>query len=111
MLSSSGSYARGGSISLIEKTCIAVSSTEYYNAEEKGNAMSEKFIVAVDGSKNSFSASEQAIEIAKYVSASLHFVYVVDIRKVEIPLFYQSASFDVSFEKVYIPPAPGLKEF
>ena len=38
-------------------------------------------------------------------------VFVVDSRKTDLPIIYTASHFDYGFERVYIPPEPGLKGF
>jgi nucleotide-binding universal stress UspA family protein len=38
-------------------------------------------------------------------------VFVVDSRKTDLPIVYTASHFDYGFERVYVPPEPGLKDF
>ncbi|HVO40012.1 MAG TPA: universal stress protein [Spirochaetia bacterium] len=70
-----------------------------------------QIVAGIDGSLNSLTAYKYAIDLAHRVKASLKVVFVVDSRKTDLPIIYTASHFDYGFERVYIPPDPGLKGF
>ena len=68
-------------------------------------------VVGIDGSAHSLTAFQYAIDLARKAKAELKLVFVVDSRKTDLPIVYTASHFDYGFERVYIPPEPGLKEF
>src|SRR4030042_1631503 len=70
-----------------------------------------QIVVGIDGSQYSLTAFKYALELAKRTKAEVKVVFVVDSRKTELPIIYTASHFDYGFERVYIPPEPGLKDF
>ena len=68
-------------------------------------------VAGIDGSLNSLTAFQYALDLARRVKAAIKVVFVVDSRKTELPIIYTASHFDYGFERVYIPPEPGLKTF
>jgi protein-L-isoaspartate(D-aspartate) O-methyltransferase len=68
-------------------------------------------VAGIDGSLNSLTAFQFALDLAHRVKAEVKVVFVVDSRKTELPMIYTASHFDYGFERVYIPPEPGLKVF
>jgi nucleotide-binding universal stress UspA family protein len=68
-------------------------------------------VAGIDGSLNSLTAFQFALDLAKRVKAEVKVVFVVDSRKTDLPIIYTASHFDYGFERVYIPPEPGLKGF
>jgi nucleotide-binding universal stress UspA family protein len=70
-----------------------------------------QIVAGIDGSLNSLTAFQYALDLAKRVKAEVKVVFVVDSRKTDLPIIYAASHFDYGFERVYIPPEPGLKGF
>ena len=68
-------------------------------------------VAGIDGSLNSLTAFQYGLDLARRVKAEIKVVFVVDSRKTELPIIYTASHFDYGFERVYIPPEPGLKGF
>jgi nucleotide-binding universal stress UspA family protein len=73
--------------------------------------MIKHVLVAVDGSPYSMSALRYGLDIAEKGGASLEALFVVDRRKTQMPYMYTGGAYDISYERIYIPPDPQLKEF
>jgi len=73
--------------------------------------MLKKILVAVDGSDASIEAFEYALSLAEKLKAELEVLVVVDQRKTQVPLMYAGGSYDLSYERVYIPPDQELQAF
>jgi len=56
-------------------------------------------------------AFQFALDLARRVKAEIKVVFVIDSRKTDLPIIYTASHFDYGFERVYIPPEPGLKSF
>jgi nucleotide-binding universal stress UspA family protein len=70
-----------------------------------------QIVVGIDGSLNSLTAFQYSLDLARRVKAEVKVVFVVDSRKTDLPIIYTASHFDYGFERVYIPPEPGLKGF
>ena len=68
-------------------------------------------VAGIDGSLNSLTAFQYALDLAQRVKAEVKVVFAVDSRKTDLPIIYTASHFDYGFERVYIPPEPGLKGF
>ncbi len=68
-------------------------------------------LIAVDGSPYSMSALRYGLEIARKTSATAEVFFVIDRRKTQMPYMYTGGAYDISYERIYIPPDPQLKEF
>lgn len=73
--------------------------------------MTGQIVAGIDGSLNSLTAFQYALDLARRVKAEVKVVFVVDARKTDLPIIYTASHFDYGFERVYIPPEPGLKGF
>lgn len=73
--------------------------------------MIKQVVAGIDGSLNSLTAFQYGLDLARRVTAGIKVVFVVDSRKTELPIIYTASHFDYGFERVYIPPEPGLKSF
>ena len=73
--------------------------------------MISQVVAGIDGSLNSLTAFQYALDLARRVKAEIKVVFVVDSRKTDLPIIYTASHFDYGFERVYIPPEPGLKGF
>jgi nucleotide-binding universal stress UspA family protein len=70
-----------------------------------------QIVVGIDGSLFSLTAFQYALDLAGKTRAEVKVVFTIDTRKTELPIIYSASHFDYGFERVYIPPEPGLKEF
>ena len=70
-----------------------------------------QIVIGIDGSSNSLAAFQYAVDLARRVKAAIKIVFVIDSRKTDLPIIYAASHFDYGFERVYIPPDPGLKGF
>ncbi len=68
-------------------------------------------VAGIDGSACSLTAFQYALDIAARGKAELKLVFVVDSRKTDLPIIYTASHFDYGFERVYVPPEPGLTGF
>ncbi len=68
-------------------------------------------VAGIDGSLYSLTAFQYALDLARRVKSEVKVVFVVDSRKTDLPIIYTASHFDYGFERVYIPPEPGLKGF
>lgn len=76
-----------------------------------GGFMINRIIVGIDGSEESLNAYKSACVVAGITGASVEALYVIDQRRVEIPYIYSNTFFDLSYEKIYIPPDEELVSF
>jgi nucleotide-binding universal stress UspA family protein len=65
----------------------------------------------IDGSPYSLASFQYALDLARRAGAEVKVVFVVDSRKTDLPIIYTASHFDYGFERVYIPPEPGLRGF
>jgi nucleotide-binding universal stress UspA family protein len=70
-----------------------------------------QIVAGIDGSAHALTAFQYALELARRAKAELKLVFVVDSRKTDLPIVYTASHFDYGFERVYVPPEPGLKDF
>ena len=73
--------------------------------------MLRQIVVGIDGSKLSFEAFDQALDIAKKIHSTIKAVFVIDVRKTQVPYIYAGGSYELSYERIYIPPDKNLQEF
>lgn len=73
--------------------------------------MIKHLLIAVDGSPYSESAFSYGMQVAKQTGASVEVLFVIDRRKTQMPYMYTGGAYDISYERIYIPPDPQLKEF
>jgi nucleotide-binding universal stress UspA family protein len=70
-----------------------------------------QLVAGIDGSLSSLTAFRYALDLAERTHAAVKVVFVVDSRKTDLPIIYTASHFDYGFERVYIPPEPGMKGF
>jgi nucleotide-binding universal stress UspA family protein len=70
-----------------------------------------QIVIGIDGSLYSLSAFQYTLDLAERTHAAVKVVFVVDSRKTDLPIIYTASHFDYGFERVYIPPEPGMKGF
>ncbi len=70
-----------------------------------------QIVTGIDGSPSSLTAFQYAIDLSRRLKAGVKVVFVIDSRKTDLPIIYTASHFDYGFERVYIPPDPGLKGF
>jgi len=68
-----------------------------------------QIVTGIDGSPNSLTAFQYAVDLSRRLKAAVKIVFVIDSRKTDLPIIYTASHFDYGFERVYIPPDPGLK--
>lgn len=73
--------------------------------------MIKHILVAVDGSPHSMSALRYGLDIARKNNASIGALFVIDRRKTQMPYMYTGGAYDISYERIYIPPDPQMREF
>ena len=70
-----------------------------------------QIVAGIDGSLYSLTAFQYALNLAQKTKANVKVVFAVDSRKTDLPIIYTASHFDYGFERVYIPPEPGLRDF
>ncbi len=70
-----------------------------------------QIVTGIDGSPSSLTAFQYAVDLSRRLKAAVKIVFVIDSRKTDLPIIYTASHFDYGFERVYIPPDPGLKGF
>jgi nucleotide-binding universal stress UspA family protein len=84
---------------------------EFGITTERGAPMVQKILVPIDGSDNSLQAFDQAVEFAKKNGSSIGILFVVDLRKTSLPVYYAGAAYEMAVEHIYIPVDQGLRDF
>ena len=73
--------------------------------------MVKQIVVGTDGSGESMAAFYQALSIAKRIRASIKCVFIVDLRKTQMPFIYSGAAYEGAYERLYIPPDSSMRTF
>ncbi len=73
--------------------------------------MRGQIVAGIDGSLYSLTAFQYALDLAHRTKGEVKVVFAVDARKTDLPIIYTANHFDYGFERVYIPPEPGLRDF
>lgn len=73
--------------------------------------MVKQIIAGTDGSNESLAAVSQALAIAKQIEASLKCVFIIDLRKTQMPFIYSGAAYEGAYERLYIPPDSSMRTF
>lgn len=82
-----------------------------WEAGSPGKSMIEEIDIGIDGSQESFEAYGYALTIAQRIGSSVKTVFVVDQRKTQVPYIYAGGTYEISYERIYIPPDPGISTF
>jgi nucleotide-binding universal stress UspA family protein len=73
--------------------------------------MIKQIVAGVDGSEYAAGAFSYATHFAQRLGCELKGVFVLDSRKIELPIIYATGQFDYAFARTYVPPDPELKAF
>ena len=73
--------------------------------------MVKQIVVGTDGSNESMKAFEQALIIARLIECSIKCVFIVDLRKTQMPFIYTGAAYEGAYERLYIPPDSSMRKF
>lgn len=73
--------------------------------------MLEQIVVGTDGSRDARVAVSQGLYLARATGASLKCVFIVDLRKTQLPYIYAGGTYEGAFERLYIPPDPSIRQF
>lgn len=73
--------------------------------------MVKQIVVGTDGSNESLHAFNQALSMAGKVHAALKCVFIVDLRKTQMPFIYSGAAYEGAYERLYIPPDSSMRTF
>lgn len=76
-----------------------------------GGHLLQQIVVGTDGSPDAAKAFAQALYLAQTVGCGLKCVFVVDLRKTQMPFIYAGGSYEGAFERLYVPPDPAMKKF
>lgn len=73
--------------------------------------MIKNILTAIDGSPDSFQAFRYSLLVAGKLGAKIETVFVVDQRKTQIPFMYAGGTYDITYERIYIPPDQEMRKF
>ncbi len=73
--------------------------------------MVKQIVVGTDGSPESMAGFNQAMVMAKMIGANIKCVFVVDLRKTQMPFIYSGAAYEGAYERLYVPPDSSLRSF
>ena len=73
--------------------------------------MIKQIVVGTDGSPAALEAYKQALLMAERVGCGLKCVFIVDLRKTQMPFIYAGGSYEGAFERLYIPPDDSMRKF
>src|SRR6056297_2696100 len=80
--------------------------------ESRGRRVMIKTILTpIDGSPAAFSAFKYSLKLAELLEASVDVFFVVDQRKTQVPFMYAGGAYDITYERIYIPPDQELRDF
>ena len=77
----------------------------------KGNTLVKQIVVGTDGSNESMKAFDQAFFLARAIECSIKCVFIVDLRKTQMPFIYTGAAYEGAYERLYIPPDSSMRKF
>ncbi|MBN1685808.1 MAG: universal stress protein [Spirochaetales bacterium] len=75
------------------------------------SAMVKQIIVGTDGSTESMAGFHQAVTLARQIKAGIKCVFIVDLRKTQMPFIYSGAAYEGAYERLYVPPDASLRTF
>ena len=73
--------------------------------------MIKQIVIGTDGSPSALEAYLQALSVAKKIDAGIKCVFVIDLRKTQMPFIYAGGSYEGAFERLYIPPDDSMRSF
>ncbi len=73
--------------------------------------MVKQIIVGTDGSAESMAGFHQAVTLARRIGAGIKCVFIVDLRKTQMPFIYSGAAYEGAYERLYVPPDASLRTF
>jgi len=73
--------------------------------------MIKTILTPIDGSPAAFSAFQYSLKLAEMLEAAVDVLFVVDQRKTQVPFMYAGGAYDITYERIYIPPDQELREF
>lgn len=73
--------------------------------------MVKQIVVGTDGSSESMAGFNQALVMAKMIGANIKCVFIVDLRKTQMPFIYSGAAYEGAYERLYVPPDSSLRSF
>ena len=73
--------------------------------------MVKQIVVGTDGSPESMAGFNQALVMAKMLGAKIKCVFIVDLRKTQMPFIYSGAAYEGAYERLYVPPDSSLRSF
>ena len=73
--------------------------------------MIKTILAPIDGSPASFAACSYAMKTAKMLNAAVNVLFVIDQRKTQVPFMYAGGAYDITYERIYIPPDQELRDF
>jgi len=71
--------------------------------------MIKSILSPIDGSPDSFSAYTYSLLLASKFGAKVQVLFIVDQRKTQMPFMYAGGAYDMTYERVYIPPDQELR--
>ncbi len=73
--------------------------------------MIKTILAPIDGSPASFTACNYSMKVAKLLDATVNVLFVIDQRKTQVPFMYAGGAYDITYERIYIPPDQELRDF
>jgi len=73
--------------------------------------MVKQIIVGIDGSAESMAGYHQAVALARQIKATIKCVFIIDLRKTQMPFIYSGAAYEGAYERLYVPPDASLRTF
>jgi len=73
--------------------------------------MVQQIVVGTDGSSESMAGFHQAVTLAERIGASIKCVFIIDLRKTQMPFIYSGAAYEGAYERLYVPPDASLRKF
>lgn len=79
--------------------------------DQEVRTMVKQIVVGTDGSAESMAGFHQAATLAGRIGAGIKCVFIVDIRKTQMPFIYSGAAYEGAYERLYVPPDASLRTF